>query len=985
MPSNCYPSNSGPVVSGHTLYALGHNPIVFFKSIPAAECAAKDVAVNDLTAQSGPFWTALQDQSLPAFSWVTPNAANDNGGGPSRSQGEQKGDAFLQRFMANVQQSNSYQAGNTMVVITYDEGLGSDSKVGEDCTDKALDLPVVNNISAHQESCHIPTFVVYPYTSPGDADPAFFDLYSITRTVEDLFGLPYLAHAGDAQTESLVGHFGIPARSDEEHPSVTITAPDPGTTATGTLTVSGTATSDHPITAIDIGLDDQTPQPATGTENWTRDLDTTTLTNGEHTITVQATDSTGDTGTATTTITVSNPPDPPPTEEHPSVTITAPDPGTTATGTLTVSGTATSDHPITAIDIGLDDQTPQPATGTENWTRDLDTTTLTNGEHTITVQATDSTGDTGTATTTITVSNSAPSAPIGFVGDSASAASTTTARTTVPTGVHTGDQLILIGSYTATGAHPSTPAGWTLASTRLNGPLESYLWTRRATDTDAGNTVTTTTSTTIKSALLLAAYRNVATTGGLADIASSADTSTATHTSPRVTAPADGWVIQAWTDKSSGTTAWTPPTGPTTRASVFGTGGGRASALLTDSGTTVTTGPNGNQTARSNSVSGRGITWTLALKPAAGGTAANEPPHAAFTVSCPDRTCTVNGSGSTDPDGSVASYAWTFGDGDTATGPTPTPHTYSADGPYTIALTVTDNQGLTHTTTHDVDVTAGTGTSAPIGFVGDSRLRREHHHRPDHRAHRRPHRRPADPDRQLHRHRGPPLHTGRMDPGLHPAQRPTGELPVDQTSNRYRRRQHGHHHHEHHHQVRPTPGRLPQRGHHRRPRRHRQLRRHLHRHPHQPPSHRPRRRMGHPGLDRQVLRHHRLDTTYRSHHPRLGLRHRRRPRLRPAHRLRHHRDHRPQRQPDRQVQLRLRPRHHLDPRPETRALGVVPPHPDVRDPVLVVRRTHGHEAEALVEAGQVRLRAELHRLSRPVFRAAGERALHQLPAQLSSA
>jgi hypothetical protein len=68
-------------------------------------------------------------------------------------------------------------------------------------------------VSEQQESCHIPLFVVYQYTPAGTSDGAFFDLYSITRTIENLFRMPRLAHAADSQTTSLVGHFGIPRRN----------------------------------------------------------------------------------------------------------------------------------------------------------------------------------------------------------------------------------------------------------------------------------------------------------------------------------------------------------------------------------------------------------------------------------------------------------------------------------------------------------------------------------------------------------------------------------------------------------------------------------------------------------------------------------------------------------------------------------------------------------------------------------------------------
>jgi PKD repeat protein len=63
------------------------------------------------------------------------------------------------------------------------------------------------------------------------------------------------------------------------------------------------------------------------------------------------------------------------------------------------------------------------------------------------------------------------------------------------------------------------------------------------------------------------------------------------------------------------------------------------------------------------------------------------------------------GSGSTDPQGEVLTYAWSFGDSATGTGASPT-HTYAAAGTYTVSLTVTDTSNLTSTATTSVTITA---------------------------------------------------------------------------------------------------------------------------------------------------------------------------------------------------------------------------------------------------------------------------------------
>jgi hypothetical protein len=49
------------------------------------------------------------------------------------------------------------------------------------------------------------------HAGPGLFKPAAWRLFPVGRTFQSiLFGLPYLGHAGDAQTASLAGHFGIP-------------------------------------------------------------------------------------------------------------------------------------------------------------------------------------------------------------------------------------------------------------------------------------------------------------------------------------------------------------------------------------------------------------------------------------------------------------------------------------------------------------------------------------------------------------------------------------------------------------------------------------------------------------------------------------------------------------------------------------------------------------------------------------------------------
>ena len=78
----------------------------------------------------------------------------------------------------------------------------------------------------------------------------------------------------------------------------------------------------------------------------------------------------------------------------------------------------------------------------------------------------------------------------------------------------------------------------------------------------------------------------------------------------------------------------------------------------------------------------------------------NERPTASFTTDVTEGAAPLevrfDASASTDPDGTIQSYAWVFGDGATGTGRTTT-HVYGDEGSYTPQLTVTDERGASHT------------------------------------------------------------------------------------------------------------------------------------------------------------------------------------------------------------------------------------------------------------------------------------------------
>lgn len=164
MPSNCDKSDSGE-------FAARHDPPAFYTSL--STCSTLDQPYTQLA-------TDLADNSLPAFSFITPNLIDDMHDGTIAD-----GDTWLSKNLPAILASKEYTSGSTAVFITFDEGSGG--YITESC---------YNNTS--DQSCRVPTFVISPSTKAGTRSATFFNHYSLLATTEQLLGLPYLGQASSA-------------------------------------------------------------------------------------------------------------------------------------------------------------------------------------------------------------------------------------------------------------------------------------------------------------------------------------------------------------------------------------------------------------------------------------------------------------------------------------------------------------------------------------------------------------------------------------------------------------------------------------------------------------------------------------------------------------------------------------------------------------------------------------------------------------------
>jgi PKD repeat protein len=96
----------------------------------------------------------------------------------------------------------------------------------------------------------------------------------------------------------------------------------------------------------------------------------------------------------------------------------------------------------------------------------------------------------------------------------------------------------------------------------------------------------------------------------------------------------------------------------------------------------------------------------------------NLQPAAAFEFDCDELECDFQ-SRSTDNDGRIVNYSWTFGDGETSAGDDDDQpeHLYGAPGTYQVMLTVTDEDGATGSITQPVEVTQAVNQS-PVASIG---------------------------------------------------------------------------------------------------------------------------------------------------------------------------------------------------------------------------------------------------------------------------
>jgi len=187
---------------------------------------------------------------------------------------------------------------------------------------------------------------------------------------------------------------------------VTVTSPASGSTVSGTVSVTASATSISALTVagVQFKLDGNNLGAEDTTAPYSVSWNTTAASNGSHTLTAVARDSLGVLWTSDpVTVTVFNDTTPP------TVSITSPASGTIVGGTIGVTASASDNVGVVGVQFLLDGLNAGAEVTAAPYSVSWNTTTASNGSHSLTAVARDAAGNRATsAPVAVTVSNGAP-------------------------------------------------------------------------------------------------------------------------------------------------------------------------------------------------------------------------------------------------------------------------------------------------------------------------------------------------------------------------------------------------------------------------------------------------------------------------------------------------------------------------------------------------------------------------------------------------
>ncbi len=196
------------------IYAVKHNPFPYVAEVQDDPAQfAKQVPMEQLFSDLGA-------KTVPAFSYIVPDQCRDmhglsnvlapcGGVNDTDDTDVSRGDAETFWLVNGITGSPVWNRGRNAIFVVFDEGNGPLTCVYNPDSNPPTD--VVPGTYLPGKDCYQPgnfndkvvMIVITNYGVRGLTDNHFYNHYSLLKTVEAAFGLPYLGHAADQSTQTL--------------------------------------------------------------------------------------------------------------------------------------------------------------------------------------------------------------------------------------------------------------------------------------------------------------------------------------------------------------------------------------------------------------------------------------------------------------------------------------------------------------------------------------------------------------------------------------------------------------------------------------------------------------------------------------------------------------------------------------------------------------------------------------------------------------
>src|SRR5207244_431413 len=207
---------------------------------------------------------------------------------------------------------------------------------------------------------------------------------------------------------------------DTTPPAAGITSPAAGSMLSGTVTISATASDDVGVVGVQFQLDGVNLGAEVAASPYSVSWNTTTAPTGSHTLTAIARDAAGNRTTSNAvTVAVDN--------TAPTLSITSPANGAFLTGTISVSATASDNVGVVGVQFQLDGVNLGAELMSPPYSVAWNTTTATDGSHTLTAIARDAAGNrTTSGMVSVTVDATPPAVSVTAPANGATVSGTVT-------------------------------------------------------------------------------------------------------------------------------------------------------------------------------------------------------------------------------------------------------------------------------------------------------------------------------------------------------------------------------------------------------------------------------------------------------------------------------------------------------------------------------------------------------------------------------